>query len=165
MTKSSAATLGVYTVTSDEGGHDVWVDIGRAIPHVDGRGFDIRLRALPLEARLLLRELLQDQAQEEPRDSLAQQVEAFERDAITRCLMETGGRIGEALVRLKVPRRTLNEKMARLGIDRRQLRMSFRQEQSDKAERVEAAESHEIAAPGSPDLLGHHSISKNVHHD
>ncbi len=52
--------------------------------------------------------------------SLAQQVEAFERAVIERCLEETGGRISAVMERLDIPRRTLSEKMARLGLSRRQ---------------------------------------------
>jgi two-component system C4-dicarboxylate transport response regulator DctD len=51
--------------------------------------------------------------------SLAQQVEVFERSVIERSLLESGGRIGAVIERLDIPRRTLNEKMTRLGIDRR----------------------------------------------
>lgn len=50
---------------------------------------------------------------------LAEQVEAFERAVIERCLAESGGRISLAMQRLGLPRRTLNEKMAKLGLDRR----------------------------------------------
>lgn len=56
--------------------------------------------------------------------SLAQQVEAFERALIERCLAETGGRISAVLERLNIPRRTLSEKMARLGIDRQRFKTS-----------------------------------------
>jgi two-component system, NtrC family, C4-dicarboxylate transport response regulator DctD len=56
--------------------------------------------------------------------SLAQQVEAFERALIERCLAETGGKIGAVLEQLNIPRRTLSEKMARLGIDRQRFRTS-----------------------------------------
>jgi len=56
--------------------------------------------------------------------SLAQQVEAFERALIERCLAETGGRISAVLERLNIPRRTLSEKMVRLGIDRQRFRAS-----------------------------------------
>ncbi|MFL4969094.1 MAG: sigma-54-dependent transcriptional regulator [Xanthobacteraceae bacterium] len=52
--------------------------------------------------------------------SLAQQVEAFERAVIERCLEETGGRISAVMERLDIPRRTLSEKMTRLGLTRRQ---------------------------------------------
>lgn len=56
------------------------------------------------------------------RPSLAQQVEAFERALIERCLLESGGRISAVTERLDIPRRTLGEKMMRLGIDRRRFR-------------------------------------------
>ena len=48
----------------------------------------------------------------------AQLIAAFERALIERCLTETGGNIGAVMERLSIPRRTLNEKMQRLGIDR-----------------------------------------------
>ena len=51
--------------------------------------------------------------------SLAQQVEAFERAVIERCLEESGGKISAVMERLDVPRRTLSEKMARFGLERR----------------------------------------------
>jgi two-component system, NtrC family, C4-dicarboxylate transport response regulator DctD len=54
--------------------------------------------------------------------SLAEQVEAFERTLIERCLTETGGKISAVLERLKIPRRTLSEKMVRLGIDRQRFK-------------------------------------------
>src|SRR5262249_60195546 len=56
--------------------------------------------------------------------SLAEQVEAFERALIERCLSETGGKISSVLERLKIPRRTLSEKMVRLGIDRQRVKTS-----------------------------------------
>jgi two-component system, NtrC family, C4-dicarboxylate transport response regulator DctD len=58
-------------------------------------------------------------ATESERLSLAQQVEAFERAVIERCLEEAGGRINAVMERLDIPRRTLSEKMARLGVERR----------------------------------------------
>jgi two-component system C4-dicarboxylate transport response regulator DctD len=56
--------------------------------------------------------------------SLAEQVEAFERALIERCLSETGGKISAVLEQLKIPRRTLSEKMVRLGIDRLRFKTS-----------------------------------------
>lgn len=50
--------------------------------------------------------------------SLALQMEAFERQVIERALSECGGRINDVMTRLDVPRRTLNEKMARFGLER-----------------------------------------------
>jgi two-component system C4-dicarboxylate transport response regulator DctD len=50
--------------------------------------------------------------------SLAEQVEAFERTVIERALAESGGRINAVMEQLDIPRRTLSEKMTRLGLDR-----------------------------------------------
>jgi two-component system, NtrC family, C4-dicarboxylate transport response regulator DctD len=50
---------------------------------------------------------------------LAEQVDAFERAVIERSLTEAGGRINAVMERLAIPRRTLSEKMARFGLDRR----------------------------------------------
>jgi hypothetical protein len=178
MTKDSQHLLGVYSIVSDEDGHDLQVEIGYATQHRDGRGFDLTLRALPLTSKLVLRELdqddsRQDQSREEsqngaqensgetqsqnsqagsqdhPADngtaSLASQMKAFERAAIQQCLLETGGNIGAALKRLKIPRRTLNEKMVRLGIDRRSLRPPYRQRNTANAD---------SARPGSESVGG-----------
>lgn len=49
---------------------------------------------------------------------LARQVEAFEKRAIERALAESGGRVADVIERLGIPRRTLNEKMVKLGIVR-----------------------------------------------
>lgn len=51
--------------------------------------------------------------------SLAEQVEAFERSVIERCLAEAGGKLTVVMERLNIPRRTLSEKMTRYGVDRR----------------------------------------------
>jgi two-component system, NtrC family, C4-dicarboxylate transport response regulator DctD len=50
--------------------------------------------------------------------SLAEQVEAFEKRLIQKALEQSGGSVAAAIERLRLPRRTLNEKMARYGIDR-----------------------------------------------
>jgi len=125
MIKNVKHLHGVYSIVPDEGGHDLWVEIGFATQHADGRGFDLTLRALPLDSKLVLRE----PTDENPKTgfqggagpSLARQVREFERAAIKQCLLETGGNVGAALKRLKIPRRTLSEKMSRLGIDRPRL--------------------------------------------
>jgi two-component system C4-dicarboxylate transport response regulator DctD len=51
--------------------------------------------------------------------SLAEQVDAFERSVIERCLADSGGRLTAVMERLNIPRRTLSEKMTRYGLDRR----------------------------------------------
>lgn len=155
MTKRSQQTLSVYTVASDDGGQDTWMKIGRAVAHDDGHGFDISLCALPLGTKLLLREQPQESPGGRAELSLAEQVEAFERAAIELCLIETGGSIAAALERLKVPRRTLNEKMARLGIDRRGLTMSLGRHQTDTTGPVKAADNGTMAGANSPSSLDH----------
>jgi len=71
--------------------------------------------ALGLAESVMPRRVLAESA----KFSLAQQVEAFERAVIERCLEETGGKISAVMERLDIPRRTLSEKMARLGLERR----------------------------------------------
>ena len=51
--------------------------------------------------------------------ALSEQVEAFERAVIERALTDNEGRISAVMEQLDIPRRTLAEKMARLGLDRR----------------------------------------------
>ena len=67
---------------------------------------------------------------------LAQQVEVFERALIERCLVESGGRISTVIERLDIPRRTLSEKMVRLGIDRRRFRTHDGQNPADDSTTV-----------------------------
>jgi two-component system C4-dicarboxylate transport response regulator DctD len=55
---------------------------------------------------------------EDAKLSLADQVEVFERSVIERALSESGGKINAVMERLDIPRRTLSEKMTRLGLDR-----------------------------------------------
>jgi Bacterial regulatory protein, Fis family len=194
MTKDSQHLLGVYSIVSDEDGHDLQVEIGYATQHPDGRGFDLTLRALPLTSKLVLRELDQDGSrhqsheesqnrdqensgetqsqssqtgsQDHPADSgtvsLASQMKEFERAAIQQCLLETGGNIGAALKRLKIPRRTLNEKMVRLGIDRRSLKPPYRQRIAANAESARPAPESAVVRAGEPHLfLGQLRPGKN----
>jgi two-component system C4-dicarboxylate transport response regulator DctD len=51
--------------------------------------------------------------------TLAEQVDAFEKAIIEQSLIEAGGRINVVMEKLGIPRRTLADKMARLGLDRR----------------------------------------------
>ena len=131
MNDHSHLTLRVYSAIPRQDAGEEWLNIGVAFPHQDGKGFDVVLQALPLNPRLVLRDSSHEQgrpadpsqpaAHREPRKppSLRQQLEAFERVLIEQTLMETGGNIGAVMQRLNIPRRTLSEKMARLGIDRR----------------------------------------------
>lgn len=126
---SSHSTCCVYSAVRCGSGEN-WINIGMALPHRDGQGFDILLQALPLNSKLVLRDcsnsqLQASQAAETGRRSgghrllsLREQVDAFERALIEQCLLECGGRISAVMERLDVPRRTLSEKMTRLGINR-----------------------------------------------
>jgi len=134
MSDNYSQVYHVYSTTARQGKGEDWLSIGLALPHQDGNGFDVMLRALPLNSKLILRRAFETQQWEAhelakqdrhrkpdmPR-SLKQQLEAFERSLIEQCLMETGGKIAAVMERLDLPRRTLNEKMSRLGIDRRHL--------------------------------------------
>jgi hypothetical protein len=69
MIKDSKHLLGVYSIVSDEGGRDLWVENGYATQHADGRGFDLTLRALPLDSKLVLREPFDEPSKEQSQDS------------------------------------------------------------------------------------------------
>jgi two-component system, NtrC family, C4-dicarboxylate transport response regulator DctD len=73
---------------------------------------------------------------EESKLSLAEQVEAFERAVIERSLAESGGKIASVMEELDIPRRTLSEKMTRLGLDRQRFVESDRQKSADESEAV-----------------------------
>jgi two-component system C4-dicarboxylate transport response regulator DctD len=51
--------------------------------------------------------------------TLAEQVDAFEKATIEQSLIEAGGRINVVMEKLGVPRRTLTDKMAKFGLDRK----------------------------------------------
>jgi hypothetical protein len=59
-----AATHRVYTVIRREGQDDYWLNIGLAFPHKDGHGFNIMLQALPLDGKVVCREIADDDAAE-----------------------------------------------------------------------------------------------------
>src|SRR5262245_45555472 len=117
VAQDASLTLRVYAPDSRAGAPESWREVGLAYPQADGSGMLLLLQAQPLNPTLLLRyptEVPDDGS----RPSLAQQLEAFERTVIERCLSETGGKVNAATQLLNVPRRTLSEKMARLGIER-----------------------------------------------
>jgi hypothetical protein len=129
-------TLSVYSARAHEGKAGNWIEIGLALPHRDGKGFDVVLNALPLDAKLILRATTDTKRHDIERLSLAQQVDAFERDLIEQALAEAGGRISPVLDRLAIPRRTLSEKMSRLGIDRRRIARNVRPNHAHKLEEI-----------------------------
>lgn len=135
MGNTSRDAYCVYSIISRKGEGDSWVKIGMATPHPDGRGFDIALEALPLNARLVLREPADSEKQDGKPLSLPQQVDAFERAVIESCLVETSGKVSATLELLGIPRRTLNEKMTRLGIDRQRF-VNAKQYHADEAAKI-----------------------------
>ena len=62
--KNDSKHLDVFTVRKN-GERSIWVRIGIAFPNKDGKGFSVRLDALPLDGELVIREALP------PRDEAA----------------------------------------------------------------------------------------------
>ena len=60
----AAPTHRVYTVIRREGQDDYWLNIGLAFPHKDGNGFNIVLQALPLDGKIVCREIAEEEAAE-----------------------------------------------------------------------------------------------------
>ena len=60
----AAPTHRVYTVIRREGQDDYWLNIGLAFPHKDGNGFNIVLQALPLDGKIVCREVTEEDAGE-----------------------------------------------------------------------------------------------------
>ena len=62
--ETAKPTHRVYTVIRREGQDDYWLNIGLAFPHRDGSGFNIVLQALPLDGKIVCREIAEDDAAE-----------------------------------------------------------------------------------------------------
>ena len=56
-----------YSVIRREGQDDFWLNLGLAFPHKDGKGFNIVLQALPLDGKIVCREIGEDDKAEPPR--------------------------------------------------------------------------------------------------
>ena len=61
-------TYQAYTVVKREGQDDFWLNIGLVFPHKDNGGFNIMLQALPLDGKLVCREVGDDDAGEGDRE-------------------------------------------------------------------------------------------------
>jgi hypothetical protein len=46
-----------YSVIKREGQDDYWLNLGLVFPHKDGSGFNIILQALPLDGKIVCREI------------------------------------------------------------------------------------------------------------
>jgi len=81
--RPAAPTHRVYTVIQREGQDDYWLNLGLAFPHKDGKGFNIVLQALPLDGKIVCREVADDDAAEPASPPRGRQ-EAFRRGQGTR---------------------------------------------------------------------------------
>ena len=64
-----APTHRVYTVIKREDQDDYWLNIGLAFPHKDGNGFNIVLQALPLDGKIVCREITEEENGDEAQQS------------------------------------------------------------------------------------------------
>jgi hypothetical protein len=53
-----------YSVIRREGQDDYWLNIGLVFPHKDGAGFNLILQALPLDGKIVAREITAEDATE-----------------------------------------------------------------------------------------------------
>ena len=53
----TAPTHRAYSVIRRDGQDDYWLNIGLVFPHKDGNGFNIVLQALPLDGKIVCREI------------------------------------------------------------------------------------------------------------
>ena len=64
--ETAKPTHRAYSVIRRDGQDDYWLNIGLAFAHKDGQGFNIVLQALPLDGKIVCREITADEAAEEP---------------------------------------------------------------------------------------------------
>ena len=62
MADESKPLYRVYTIVPRENAKDYWLNIGVAFPHKDGKGWNLQLQALPLDSKLIIREVDEDDA-------------------------------------------------------------------------------------------------------
>lgn len=54
-----------YSVIKRDGQDDFWLNLGLAFPHKDGKGFNIVLQALPIDGKIVCREVAQDEPEQQ----------------------------------------------------------------------------------------------------
>jgi hypothetical protein len=67
---SNAPTHRAYSVIRREGQDDYWLNLGLVFPHKDGSGFNIMLQALPLDGKIVCREITDEdrgESEQQPR--------------------------------------------------------------------------------------------------
>ena len=55
-----------YSVIKREGQDDFWLNLGLAFPHKDGKGFNIMLQALPIDGKIVCREITAGEPEQRP---------------------------------------------------------------------------------------------------
>ena len=60
----AAPTHRAYSVIRRDGQDDYWLNIGLAFPHKDGNGFNIVLQALPLDGKIVCREINNEESED-----------------------------------------------------------------------------------------------------
>ena len=60
----AAPTHRAYSVIRREGQDDYWLNMGLVFPHKDGNGFNLILQALPLDGKIVCREITEEAPQE-----------------------------------------------------------------------------------------------------
>ncbi len=53
-----------YSVIKREGQDDYWLNVGLVFPHKDGSGFNLILQAFPLDGKIVVREITDEDAEE-----------------------------------------------------------------------------------------------------
>ena len=60
--ETAKPTHRAFTVIRRDGQDDYWLNLGLAFPHKDGKGFNIVLQASPLDGKIVLREVTENDA-------------------------------------------------------------------------------------------------------
>jgi hypothetical protein len=60
----AAPTHRAYSVIRREGQDDYWLNMGLVFPHKDGNGFNLILQALPLDGKIVCREIAEEAPEE-----------------------------------------------------------------------------------------------------
>lgn len=60
------ATHRAYSVIKRDGQDDFWLNLGLAFPHKDGKGFNIVLQALPIDGKIVCREIAEGEPEQQP---------------------------------------------------------------------------------------------------
>ena len=60
----AAPTHRAYSVIRREGQDDYWLNLGLVFPHKDGNGFNLILQALPLDGKIVCREITEEAGEE-----------------------------------------------------------------------------------------------------